>query len=1775
MTNYRENTKPDSSTFINIAETQLRIVIPNETTNRIENSSFESPIYNSNLGYLEQYNWHYNVGASVQPYPVTFHHAYSGSFAWKAKVTSSAAVISYGKTRAIQPTKVNEYHDVLSFYCYCVEDAVTHNYDTTVASHEHTFSLKIYGVNRQNVIADNANTFLVSTYDFTLTSLPKNNIGDLSNGVSGSKTPHFYPWTRVVFRIPPEGLRNFGYFFFTINKKESNPESGTTFLYDTYFVIDAVQLEKQPTSKSATLYFDGSYESFNTRKYPYDFQWAGEPYRSMSIRSANTRVSGEDVDVNDYCNFYLQDIQGVETPNQETSLFGRSLKDGQIFVDQSIQNQPIVLKGRIVASSEATFMESFNRFQELVGKRPFAAPEPVRLIFTLKFTNGTKLLPVYVDVAYQSGLEMETANEFQSDVEITFDVISTHLQYQNDSAVNVFNDSPTFDQFNTMEVDILRDVGGLLYYNKDEEKWTTPGGIGVFRLTDVSYTSNLPYNGVGINQKYDTKSHYRVGDVHVIKEDSEGIIWFGGRFDIVEFDAYYIDGNSERQDVRLQTRVNNVFGIRNRAMSGLAYVLPSIAGANISSRENGPSLIEVEFVSEWQIVTLLDAPTRYSLSQEQNPDAFIGIPGNSSIVYAIEFTPNNDMYVGGRFDFTFGGRRFVNIARFRPHGSDAQNVSLYKPETLYDWISRNLNTTTLESRQGRGLYRTNWVNSAIPYAKYGIFEDIGVIGAGVGDTVSRVNDIAYDAFNECLYIGGTFVVVSNQRTPYNFFDARRIVKFSIFHNNFVPINDGVNSAGIQPNSTSADANVFVKKILVQYTPSGSRIFACGKFTTVGRNSSPLNSYGIAIITCTVNNSNVFTYRDTGGGGFKAGTPNDSAIFYDAIITKDEKVYVAGDFNRLNRNTTPYVRITGIAEYRYNNFVDVTRGMEADYYEDTYEEFPAVRSLASNSIGEVYIVGNFTNIKNRQFIDSIAKWNGEEFVGAGIYFLPQLSKILQKVFVDQADNVFVFTGPNSEKTTIVRTLFTDTLTFIPPANIDIVWQNFPYSVLQSVFKANSLHMEFYSYKVVGNKKTRIAGQVNATCTVGPRTNSLRGFANFETVFIGGKFDYIKIGDTEFRVNNLVALRFDENQNPFPFKVLVFANGRSPYYDNGSQGEDLPYFGINLTDRLGVTDSQIFSIDVVTENAVPRRLYIGGRFDTIGRGYEADGDTVKKTRFKNFIAIDLELNALGSDLQFNVPENYEQNISVPYMNYTNYRAPGLAGTSGVNDAVFVVRATSGGFLNGVTRTDPGLVFLGGSFTELYNGSSSIPARRIGVFTRNNSYLANRNQFYKIDFTQDSTPKGAQVGTTYSDSVYVKTLEYTPWRTVVTNTFDTTLIVGGRWRNNVSPFEAGAGTSVSTGTGSGLLKLGIVNAAKNQPQVEYNMDSLNIEYVQDSTFDDGLNVFMVGDFEKTFSGTRQYFIIQVTGSTSSDNVTFGVVASSNWPNIYESRTGLPFVPEFIQRQVLTGALCMTGIVGVNEATNLFIDKTALKYNTDSVMYAANYSYGSVNVPQVSIETSGTVTSIESPPRRLLQAPSLSVGRAIDIRRSNIGLNYTISIPYEDYNNTLFDAAIMQTFNAYNNGTASVYPTISLYTPFKPNSQIVPFIQVITNVTTQQSIYLNLWMQANELVRIRTEKNRISVISSIRGDITNVIFNVRNSSLSSLDGPQMLRLIPGKNVIRYGPSFPMQRYFSTGFTLSRVDYNLNRNVVVAPIVVSLSWPISFNSIYDALYTEVNPLIL
>ena len=111
--------------------------------------------------------------------------------------------------------------------------------------------------------------------------------------------------------------------------------------------------------------------------------------------------------------------------------------------------------------------------------------------------------------------------------------------------------------------------------------------------------------------------------------------------------------------------------------------------------------------------------------------------------------------------------------------------------------------------------------------------------------------------------------------------------------------------------------------------------------------------------------------------------------------------------------------------------------------------------------------------------------------------------------------------------------------------------------------------------------------------------------------------------------------------------------------------------------------------------------------------------------------------------------------------------------------------------------------------------------------------------------------------------------------------------------------------------------------------------------------------------------------------------------------------------------------------------------------------------------------------------------------------------------------------------------------------------------------------------MIRVRTDRERISVISNIVGDISNAILSSKNIQKSKIEDAQIFRLIPGKNVIRYGPILPTQRYFRSNSVYTGLVYNKNENVVVPRIVVALSWTISFNTMNDAIYSAVNPLLL
>jgi hypothetical protein len=1795
MTYYRQNIANTVNAFVDITKSEFFVVKPCAAINKIENSSFEAPEYNDD-GTLRQYNWDYtdsSAFSNISVYPITFHHAYSGSFAWKSKMSLTAQSISYGKSRGVQRTVDQNNNDILSFYCYCVEDGPTYNnsnveYSKNIESRDVEFQLNVYGM--PTSIYDSTKTYtLLSSKKFTLTSLPKDMPGDVVNGVSGSKTPYFHPWSRVELNLPHhDGSLLNSYFYFTIARVSNNPLS-TYPLFDTYFVIDGVQCEEQLKSKKATMYFDGSYEGFNIKRYPNDFQFTGQPYKSSSIRSPLTRVSGEIVDVNDYCNFYTKSIDGLSTPSVETAMYSKTLRDGQHFVEQIIRNGKFVISGRIVAENQQSYMNSFTRLQELIGKKPFSDTEPVRIFLRLEFTTGKTLLPIYFDAVYESGLEMDTKNIFQEDINITFQMISTHVHFQNDSSSNMFNDSPLFDQFNTMNSNMIRDIAGLVYYNKTKEMWESPGGIGIFKVTDTTYTSTFT-TGTAY-QQYDTKTYYTVGDVYATTQDKDGIIWIGGRFDMIEYDAYYINDSNDRVDVRLQVRCNNIVGIRNRKMVTNGWVYPVLENFTNKPLTNGPTLTLVEAISDWQIITLLDAPTRYSQSNELSPVTLVGIPGTNNTVYSIEFTPDGTMYIGGKFNITYGGRVMNNFCSFKPLNTDAQNILLYQPQTTYNFVSTNYSQAQLANKQGNGIYRTNWLNSAVPYVKYGTFEDEGSIGTS-GDA-SSCKSIVYDYQNECLYVGGDFVSVRNPDNPYTSIQALRIARYNPVAQSFLGFAD---IGGIVPPTTSYNANIVVNNLTLQYISSGVRLYIAGKWAAVTNNGAGYTAAGKFINTTSFAVANISTitpttnweYQVTGGGSFINASPS---TFYDVLITSDQRVYAGGDFTQLNRTNGQPTNVTGVAEFRYGSFVDVTRGLEANFYPDNYDTLPSVQSIASDSKNNIYIVGNFSNIQDRLNVDGIARWDGKNFSGMGIYFPPLIKKTLQKVFVDDNDNIFLFTGPNTNKTTIVRTVFSDPS--LPASRgVNVIWERLPYSDLKAKFLANELDFEFLNIVIDNGVTSYTYGIVNGSIRLGP-SNGGEYFASQETTFIVGKFTHLRIGDSYFRCNNIVAMRYDENQHPFPYKILVFSNAGSHdvnlpdlrflYDDMMGFSETNAILGVNVNSNI--TDGQIYSIEVRTKTVdgitIPDKLYIGGRFDFFAISLHYGTNKYTSNRIKNLFVIELESNNNNTDLQFNFPSNNEKNISVPYVNHSNYVYIGQVGVLTNNDAVYTLRSsvTWGG-----GRTDPYLLFIGGDFiTVTTYAGSTLPTRRLAVLPTESGYFGVvKYKLCHINLGNTTAPAGASGAisglATYSANIYVKGLGYTYWAKP-SGSNNTVLIVGGRFTS--------LGDGTTTTSMNAIGRYYIVASPAVAPTVDTVATlSANISaapIVTDIETNTNEFVYLSGDFAATVTTDTgpppvtytQRNMLSITGNSASSTITLTgqpsdyMAGPNSWEAIYHCVNGLPFGTSRVFQQQLTGAVMWAGLFS-GSTGNLFPDATVLLYNGSNAFATVNYAYANLNTPQAVVSIGAE--SLKQPERKLMQTPATDVGEPIEITTRVSA--YSISIPYQNATNTLYNAVVLQEFNCYNTGTTSVYPTITLFCPYKGSLNTAPYYHVVNNVTTRQSLYLALSMTANEIIRIRTERERISVISNFRGDITNSILNSRNTSSTNSNDAQIFRLIPGKNEITYGPSFPMQRcFYKSGLT--SIEYNNNTNIIVPPVVLSLSWSIGFNSIHDANMSDTNPLLL
>ena len=1223
--------------------------------------------------------------------------------------------------------------------------------------------------------------------------------------------------------------------------------------------------------------------------------------------------------------------------------------------------------------------------------------------------------------------------------------------------------------------------------------------------------------------------------------------------------------SKEKQTVKLRIHANNIVGLRKRAMAGEAFVYTN--GFAVDDIENGPDLTTVTYYPEWQIIPLLDIPTRYSLSNEFNPP-FIGLQGTST-VYAIEITPDGTMYIGGDFRFNYGTRRFNNMLAFVPYGSDAQNVNLYIPQHSYSWVSVNLKPPQLLTARGRGRFRTEWVNAAIPYCKYGMFTEVGSVGPADGSGVSAVHDIKYDYFNECLYVGGNFTLVSNAFELYNSIQVGRFAKFDPSIKAFRGL--GTTAWGVDYDNLTVSNNIIVRKILVEYTADGVNVYLVGKFSKIGETSSNEVTTSIAKLFIATDSNNVAIAKEVGGGA-KLGTAN--AEMYDIVQTKDQRIYVSGNFDRVNTLITPETRVRCIAELRNGLFVDITRGLEANNSKDYYQIEPVVRSMSVDSDNNIFFVGAFSNVKNRFSVDGIAKWDGVEFSGTGISFKPRLPKILQTIYTDESDNMYVFSGPNTRTTAITRTLYNNIDNNTRPTSIDVAWTNLSYSDLKNVFGQSELNLEFLCISY-GDDVTYSTGFVHTAVRLDSSIAvGLPTYASQDIIFIGGRFDYVRMGDTYFRVNNLVAFEYDALSSPFPYRVITFSSGAMGYYDRTGSGDSSPNLGI----ICDLVNEAVYSIDVKVSNVggvyIPTDLFVGGRFDF----------TARAVRYKNFVHMELQKNPGNTWIEYNIPSNVEARLSVPYMNYATWYTPGLCGVSGTSDAVYAVKVSSSTFLAGETRTNPNIVIIGGDFFQVTSNNQAVSARRVAIYTISTGWHTLLNvarRFYKIDFTTGTTsPQGVQTATGYNVNIYVKSIQYTAWYLAAFGKiFTTNVVIMGRF-TFTDPFICNL-SSISSG--SPLVRIGITSTQVAIPKTDIpeaaapalGFTGSPAPYFTSSDYDYGLNIYVVGNLTL---GARAN-LHKLTGSYGDGSNSVTAVATANWPNVYQSSLGLPYVPSHVyQSKTARKTIYVTG--AESDPGNLFADAIVLKYQSFSYLQAANYAYANVNLPQVvTTLNDGTNFQISEVQRRYRQADSYNVGHpmAIPTAQQTVGTDnrYTMSIPTEAYVNTLYDANIMQTFNCYNNGTLSVYPTISLYSPFSGNIDIDSTLHVITNVTTKQSLYLALTLQPGELIRIRTQKERISVISNINGDITNAILSTRNVMRMKIDNAQIFRLVPGKNIIRYGPTYPLQRYFRGSAATANITYNSNENVVVPPIVITLDWQMSFNSVHDALFTHTNPLLL
>lgn len=298
--------------------------------------------------------------------------------------------------------------------------------------------------------------------------------------------------------------------------------------------------------------------------------------------------------------------------------------------------------------------------------------------------------------------------------------------------------------------------------------------------------------------------------------------------------------------------------------------------------------------------------------------------GTYTAIYAIAVAPDGKIYIGGDF-VNFDNQANGDYLAYYDKVTDTWGVvaALNGPVQAIAISAAGIVYFAGAFTNAGGVaaadYIAQWDGSSVTA--------VGVPVSGAA-SITAVNALVFDGQGR-LWLGGTFTNFANNANA-----------------DYIAYWDGSNYYAL---STGANATVHS----LAYDAITDRIYIGGKFTTLGGGSVVKIGY--------------YSWQESGFGALGTGTTGGSNVVYAVAVDAVGGVYAGGTFDTWNS-----VTVNRIGYWNGTTAVAMGTGV------DSSSTIPAVKSIAINEQGEVWIGGQFDKANGQPTLDRMTIWNQSVF-----------------------------------------------------------------------------------------------------------------------------------------------------------------------------------------------------------------------------------------------------------------------------------------------------------------------------------------------------------------------------------------------------------------------------------------------------------------------------------------------------------------------------------------------------------------------------------------------------------------------------------------------------------------------------------------------------------------------------------------------------------------------------------------------------------------------------